>query len=244
MADLGTLASPVILVVDDDPGIQRLLARYLREQGFVSAVVGDGRSMDSWLQRHRADLIVLDLMLPGEDGLSIARRLRAKGNVAIIMLTAMGEDVDRIVGLEMGADDYLAKPFNPRELLARIRAVLRRGQGAVGRDEPPPGATLQFGDYSLDLEHHLLCCSGDEVRLTSGEMRLLVVLAQHPNRLLTRDRLMDLLGSTERDAFDRSIDVRITRLRRKVEPDPTQPRFIRTVWGEGYRFTPNGTAER
>lgn len=243
MAERKDEAPSLILVVDDDPGIQRLLARYLREQGFEVAVVGDGRSMDRWLQRHRADLIVLDLMLPGEDGLSIARRLRADGDVAIIMLTAMGEDVDRIVGLEMGADDYLAKPFNPRELLARIRAVLRRGRGPANRDEPAASNSLQFGDLSLDLERRLLFRDGEEVRLTNGEMRLLVALAQHPNRLLSRDRLMDLLGGTERDVFDRSIDVRVTRLRRKVEPDPAQPRYIRTVWGEGYRFTPDGTAE-
>ena len=176
MSDRGADALPLILVVDDDPGIQRLLSRYLREQGFETAVVGDGRDMDSWLQRHRPDLIVLDLMLPGEDGLSIARRLRAMDDVAIIMLTAMGEDVDRIVGLEMGADDYLAKPFNPRELLARIRAVLRRGPGRAGREAPASDSPLQFGDFSLDLERSLLFRNGEEVHLRdmSGNRTLVV----------------------------------------------------------------------
>ena len=232
-----------ILVVDDDPGIQRLLKRYLDEQGFSTAVVGDGMAMDQWLQQHQADLIILDLMLPGEDGLSLARRLRVSGNTPIIMLTARGEEVDRIIGLEMGADDYLPKPFNPRELLARIRAVLRRGTTVNEQSNDSSGENLLFGDFNLDLSRRLLFQQGEELRLTSGEIELLIVLAQHPNRVLTRDQLMDLLNSGSSDPFDRSIDVRITRLRSKIEPDPATPRFIRTAWGKGYRFTPEGTLE-
>jgi DNA-binding response OmpR family regulator len=232
-----------ILVVDDDPGIQRLLKRYLDEQGFTTAVVGDGKSMDQWLQQHQADLIILDLMLPGEDGLSLARRLRVSGNTPIIMLTARGEEVDRIIGLEMGADDYLPKPFNPRELLARIRAVLRRGSTAVEQNDSSSGESFLFGDFSLDPGRRILFRQGQEVGLTSGEIELLVVLVQHPNRVLSRDQIMDLLNGGARDPFDRSIDVRITRLRSKIEPNPAMPRFIRTVWGKGYRFTPKGTLE-
>jgi DNA-binding response OmpR family regulator len=229
-----------ILVVDDDPGIQQLLKRYLDEQGFTTAVVADGASMDQWLQQHQADLIILDLMLPGEDGLSLARRLRVSGNTPIIMLTARSEEVDRIIGLEMGADDYLPKPFNPRELLARIRAVLRRSATVVEQNDSSSVEIFQFGDFSLDLGRRILFRQGQEVGLTSGEIELLVVLVQHPNRVLTRDQIMDLLNGGARDPFDRSIDVRITRLRSKIESNPAMPRFIRTVWGKGYRFTPEG----
>ena len=236
-------SSPNILIVDDDPGIQRLLSRYLSEQGFITAVAGDGKSMDALLSKQHPDLIILDLMLPGEDGLSLARRLRVSGNTPIIMLTARGEEVDRIIGLEMGADDYLPKPFNPRELLARIRAVLRRGTTVVEKSDDSSGENLLFGDFNLDLSRRLLFRQGEELSLTSGEIELLIVLAQHPNRVLTRDQIMDLLNSGSSDPFDRSIDVRITRLRSKIEPDPATPRFIRTAWGKGYRFTPEGTLE-
>lgn len=232
-----------ILVVDDDPGIQQLLKRYLDEQGFRTSCVGEGKSMDQWLQQHDADLIILDLMLPGEDGLSLARRLRVSGNTPIIMLTACGEDVDRIIGLEMGADDYLPKPFNPRELLARIRAVLRRGAATVAQNDSSSEEKCSFGDFTLDLGRGLLFRQGQEIGLTSGEMELLVILVQHPNRVLTRDQLMDLLNSGSRDPFDRSIDVRITRLRSKIESNPATPQFIRTVWGKGYRFTPKAEPE-
>jgi DNA-binding response OmpR family regulator len=237
------ISSPTILIVDDDQGIQRLLSRYLSEQDFVTAVVGDGKTMNQWLLHNQADLIILDLMLPGEDGLSLARRLRVSGNTPIIMLTARGEEVDRIIGLEMGADDYLPKPFNPRELLARIRAVLRRGTTAVEQNIFSSEENLLFGDFNLDLSRRLLFQQGEELRLTNGEIELLIVLAQHPNRVLTRDQIMDLLNSGSSDPFDRSIDVRITRLRSKIEPDPATPRFIRTAWGKGYRFTPEGTVE-
>ncbi len=225
-----------ILVVDDDPALRDLLGRYLREQGYDVNLVGDGPAMDRYLGENRPDLIVLDLMLPGEDGLAIAKRLRVDEGPPIIMLSARGEDVDRIVGLEVGADDYLAKPFNPRELLARIRAVLRRGaeQGKAA------GPALRFGPYRIDTARRRLFREGEPVALTSGEYALLEAFAQHPNRVLSRDQLVDLLKGYERSPFDRSVDVRVTRLRRKIEPDPGHPVYITTVWGEGYLFSPQG----
>ncbi len=230
--------SPQLLVVDDDANLRALLLRYLGEQGFAVAGVADGVEMDRYLERHPVDLLVLDLMLPGEDGLSIARRLRASRNLPIIILSARGEEVDRIVGLEVGADDYLPKPFSPRELLARIRAVLRR-QAPVA---PAPAVTagFQFGDFTFDPESRVLTRAGAEVALTAGETALLAVFVQHPNRVLSRDRLVDLLKGYDRSPFDRSVDVRVTRLRRKIEEDPAHPVFVRTVWGEGYLFTPKG----
>jgi two-component system phosphate regulon response regulator OmpR len=194
--------------------------------------------MDAWLREHRADLLVLDIMLPGEDGLSLARRLRSTSQVPIVMLSARGDDVDRIVGLEVGADDYLAKPFNPRELLARIRAVLRRQTAA-----PSPAGeegVLAFGPYRLDPERRELTRDGEPIALTGGELELLQALAERPNRVLDRDRLLGLLKGYERSPFDRSIDVQIARLRAKIEPDTKRPRYIRTVWGKGYMFTPQG----
>ncbi|OGI43094.1 MAG: two-component system response regulator OmpR [Candidatus Muproteobacteria bacterium RBG_16_64_11] len=231
------IATEHLLVVDDDPRLRELLARYLGEQGFRVSAVADGAAMDALLARARPDLVILDLMLPGEDGLSIARRLRARDNTPIIILSARGEDVDRIVGLEVGADDYLPKPFNPRELLARIRAVLRRPATAS------PATTdgiHRFGPFTLDVTRHTLVRDGQEISLTAGEFALLRVLAGHPNRVLTRDQLIEHLKGYERSAFDRSIDVRVTRLRRKIEDDPAAPRYLRTVWGEGYLFTPEG----
>lgn len=231
-----------VLIVDDDPKLQQLLSRYLSKQGYVTAVAGDGLEMDKWLQQHHPDLVIMDLMLPGEDGLSLAQRLRKSNNVPIIMLSARGEEVDRIVGLEVGADDYLPKPFNPRELLARIRAVLRRNSPNVQAEEPPPGPSLSFGEFRLDTERRLLFRSDEEVTLTNGEMALLIVLAQHPDRVLSRDQLMNIISGHNHEPFDRSIDVRVTRLRQKIEPDPSSPRFIRTAWGQGYRFTPKGNS--
>lgn len=228
--------STKILVVDDDPALRDLLGRYLREQGFDVSLVGDGVAMDRYLAENSPELIVLDLMLPGEDGLAIAKRLRSQGAPPIIMLSARGEDVDRIVGLEIGADDYLAKPFNPRELLARIRAVLRRGkEGAQAA-----GPSMRFGPYRLDTARRRLFRDGEPVALTSGEYALLEAFVQHPNRVLSRDQLVDLLKGYERSPFDRSVDVRVTRLRRKIEPDPSHPVYITTVWGEGYLFSPQG----
>ncbi len=233
-------SAPTILIVDDDPKLQQLLSRYLSEQGYITAVAGDGIEMDNWLQHNHPDLVIMDLMLPGEDGLSLAQRLRSSENIPIIMLSARGEEIDRIVGLEIGADDYLPKPFNPRELLARIRAVLRRNTATAQTENMPPEQVLPFGEFTLDIERKLLFRSDEEVVLTTGEMTLLIVLAQHPDHVLSRDQLMDMITGHNHEPFDRSIDVRITRLRHKIEPDPSSPQFIRTVWGQGYRFTPNG----
>ena len=227
-----------ILIVDDDPALRDMLAAYLGEQGFAVEAVGDGTGMDEALAGSRPDLVLLDLMLPGEDGLSLTRRLRAHSAIPIIMVSARGEEVDRIVGLELGADDYLAKPFNPRELVARIRAVLRR-RGAA----PAVAAAdaISFGPFRLDLAAHALTRDGVPVALTTAEFTLLSVFARHPGRVLSRDRLVTLVQDEERLPFDRSIDVRVARLRRKIEPAPENPRYIRTVWGVGYLFAPHGS---
>jgi len=227
-----------ILVVDDDAGLRELLQEYLTAQGCQVTTVADGIAMDAHLAGHTADLVILDLMLPGEDGLALARKLRARGNVPIIMLSARGEDVDRIVGLEVGADDYLAKPFNPRELLARIRALLRRSDSPHAADETPKHDVYRFGDFHLNIDSRDLLRNGISVPLTAGEFNLLRIFIEHPNRVLSRDGIMDMLKGYERSPFDRSIDVRVTRLRRKIEDDPNAPKFVRTVWGEGYLFAP------
>jgi DNA-binding response OmpR family regulator len=231
-----------IVVVDDDPDLRDLLIGYLAREGFAVTGAESGRDMDVVLAQGGCDLILLDLMLPGEDGLSIARRLRQTSQVPIIMLSARGDDVDRIVGLEVGADDYVAKPFNPRELLARIRAVLRRRGAGEGQaeDETADKDTFAFGPYRLDMRSRELLKEGVAVVLTGGELDLLGALAAHPNRVLDRDRLLDLLKGYERSPFDRSVDVQVARLRAKIEPDTKRPRYIRTVWGKGYMFTPNG----
>lgn len=230
-----------ILVVDDDADLRLLLADYLRREGYQVDTVEDGVAMDAWLESETPDLLILDLMLPGEDGLTLARRLRKRSQVPIVMISARGDDVDRIVGLEVGADDYLPKPFNPRELLARIRAVLRR-QSPSAAAEPDEADVVSFGDYRLDPERRELTRNGEPVALTGGEFDLLHILARHPNRVLDRDRLLDLLKGYERSPFDRSIDVQVARLRAKIEPDTKRPRYIRTVWGKGYMFTPRGEA--
>ncbi|MBZ0105318.1 MAG: response regulator [Sulfuricella denitrificans] len=229
-----------ILVVDDDPGLRELLQQYLTEQGYAVAAVNDGMAMERHLAQQCADLVILDLMLPGEDGLTLARKLRAQGSQPIIMLSARGEDIDRIIGLEVGADDYLAKPFNPRELLARIRAVLRRKENLKPEATVPPSGIFSFGPYRLDTNAHQLSHDSAEVALTAGEFNLLRIFVEHPGRVLGRDMLMDLIKGYERTPFDRSIDVRVTRLRRKIEEDPAAPAYIRTVWGEGYLFAPQG----
>jgi DNA-binding response OmpR family regulator len=226
-----------ILIVDDDPALRELLQRYLGEQGLRVAGVADGEGMDQYLRDQAADLIILDLMLPGEDGLSIARRLLGSHDIPILMLSARGEDVDRIVGLEIGADDYLAKPFNPRELLARIRAILRRRHQEPA-STPGDDRVHRFGDCRLDLGSQTLTRAGKRVTLTSGELSLLKIFVEHPNRVLSRDTLVDMLSGYERSPYDRSIDVRVARLRRKLESDPADPVYIQTIWGEGYRFSP------
>lgn len=229
-----------LLIVDDDAELRDLLVRYLRNNGFDAVAVADGLAMERYLRGHPVDLVILDLMLPGKDGLAIARELRSEGGPPIIMLTARGDEVDRIVGLEVGADDYLAKPFNARELLARIRAVLRRRTPDTAAMRAGEGQAYLFGPYRLDVKMHRLLRGDTEVPLTAADFKLLCLFARHPNQLLSRDTLMDMLKGYERAPFDRSIDVRITRLRRKIEVSPAAQVFIRTVRGEGYMFTPDG----
>ncbi len=238
-----TEAKTKILVVDDDLRLRDLLTRYLGEQGFAVRAVSEAQAMDRLLAHERCDLMVLDLMLPGEDGLSICRRLRGTRNpIPIIMLTAKGEDVDRIVGLEMGADDYLPKPFNPRELVARINAVLRRRASPLPPGAPSAAAeSVAFGGMTVDLATRTLVKGGESIPLTTGEFALLKVLVTHPRVPLSRDKLMELARGREYEVFDRAIDVQVSRLRKLVEPDPSSPTFIQTVWGFGYVFVPDGT---
>jgi two-component system phosphate regulon response regulator OmpR len=232
-----------ILMVDDDVRMRELLQRYLTEQGFNIKTVADSAEMDAVIAEEHIDLLVLDLMLPGEDGLAICRRLRAaESAMPIIMLTARGDEVDRIIGLEMGADDYLPKPFNPRELLARINAIMRR----QGRKEPSgPGlvpGSLAFGEFLFDPSTRSLNRNGENITITSGEFALLKVFIDHPRQPLSRDRLMQLARGRELDVFDRSIDVQVSRLRRLIESDPAHPRYLQTMWGFGYVFIPDGEA--
>jgi two-component system phosphate regulon response regulator OmpR len=229
-----------ILIVDDDHRHRDLLVRFLGGEGYEVKAVPDAPAMDKQLARERYDLVVLDLMLPGEDGLAICRRLRAQDTApAIIMLTAKGDDVDRIVGLEMGADDYLPKPFNPKELVARVKAVLRRKTPSGPPGAPAAGGVFQFGDFSLNLATRTLTRAGKEVSLTTGEFSVLKVLVQHPRQPLSRDKLMELARGREYEVFDRSIDVQISRLRKIVEDDASKPKHIQTVWGFGYVFVPD-----
>ena len=224
-----------LLIVDDDPEIRDLLARFLREHGFQVSVAAEGEEMLQLLQDSEPDLVVLDLMLPGEDGLSLCRRLSADYTVPIIMLTAVAEEADRIVGLEMGADDYLTKPFNPRELLARIRAVLRRvGQSAKGNQ----GQLVSFQGWQLDLgRRELKREDGTLVPLSAGEFRLLQVLAEHPQQVLSRDFLLERTHGRESGPYDRSVDIQLSRLRHKIEDNPREPGIIKTVRSGGYMFS-------
>lgn len=229
-----------LLLVDDDVRLRELLVRYLETQGFAVKGVGDAVQMRQALDRGHYDLIVLDLMLPGENGLDICRRLRGQGDTTpIVMLTAKGDEIDRIVGLEIGADDYLPKPVNPRELLARIRSVLRRVQPAVGAPHAE-GGEIAFGPFKLDLGKRELTREGIALKLTSGEFAVLSVLLRHARQPLSRDRLMSLARGREHDAFERSIDVSIARLRKLLEEDPRSPRLLQTVWGVGYVYVPPG----
>jgi two-component system phosphate regulon response regulator OmpR len=232
-----------VLVVDDDQRLRELLQRYLDEQGFAVKGVDGAAAMDKALARERYDLVVLDLMMPGEDGLSVCRRLRGgKDETPIIMLTAKGDDVDRIIGLEMGADDYLPKPFNPRELVARIHAVLRRRAAPLPAGAPAiEEGEVGFGSVSVNLATRILTRKGKEHALTTGEFAVLKVLLQHPRQPLSRDKLMELARGREYEVFDRAIDVQVSRLRKLVEDDPAKPRYIQTVWGFGYVFVPDGT---
>ncbi|ACH65008.1 two-component system response regulator OmpR [Aliivibrio fischeri] len=230
-----------ILVVDDDARLRSLLERYLSEQGFQVRSVANSEQMDRLLARETFHLMVLDLMLPGEDGLSICRRLRSANNMLpILMLTAKGDEIDRIVGLEVGADDYLPKPFNPRELLARIRAVLRRqvieAPGAPSAEDK----MIEFGEFRLNLGTREMFRNDEPMPLTSGEFAVLKSLVTNMREPMSRDKLMNMARGREYSAMERSIDVQISRLRRMIEEDPSRPRYIQTVWGLGYVFVPDG----
>lgn len=229
-----------ILVVDDDKRLRELLQRYLGEQGFSVHTAENGEALDRLIGRETFDLIILDLMLPGEDGLSLCRRLRSNDpNQPIIMLTAKGDEIDRIVGLEMGADDYLPKPFNPRELVARMQAVLRRHTPAVPGAPTGEDRLVTFGKIEVNLATRELFREGESMPLTTGEFAVLKSLLDHPRQPLSRDRLMSLSRGREYGPFDRAIDVQISRLRKLVEPDPGKPRYLQTVWGFGYVFVPD-----
>lgn len=236
-----TEQSKKILVVDDDIRLRELLQRYLTEQGFTVKVASDAKEMDAALAAGSVDLMVLDLMLPGEDGLSICRRIRGMGTVLpIVMLTARGDEVDRIIGLEMGADDYLPKPFNPRELLARINAVLRRHERLLPSAPAISSDQVHIGEFVFNASTRSLSKDGASVTITSGEFALLKVFVDHPRQPLSRDKLMQLARGRELDVFDRSIDVQVSRLRKLIEPDPAHPRYLQTMWGFGYVFIPDG----
>ena len=234
-------APPLILIVEDDARTRTLLEQYLKEQGFSAVSVANGRRIDETLAAHPVKLMILDLMLPGEDGLSICRRLRARGeDVPIIILTAKGDEVDRVVGLEIGADDYVPKPFSPRELLARINAVLRRRQPAPAYGAPSPIAqVVRIGKCELNLGTRELRRAGKTVVMSTGEFAVLEALARHPHVPLSRERLMDLSRGKEHGVHDRSMDVQVSRVRRLVEEDSSKPRYIQTVWGFGYVFVPD-----
>lgn len=230
---------PHLLVVDDDREILTLVSQFLTRHGYRVSTARDGQEMLRRLDEWAIDLIVLDLMLPGTDGLTLCRQIRASSTLPIIMLTAMGEDMDRIVGLEMGADDYLAKPFNPRELLARVKAVLRRTEGPAKAEPSPTGSVLEFAGWRLDLtRRELHSPEGVQVDMSAGQFDLLAAFVGHPQRVLTRDQLLDLSRGRAAGPFDRSIDVQVSRLRRKIEPDPREPTMIKTVRSGGYIFTP------
>lgn len=237
---------PKILIVDDDERLRNLLSRYLNEQGYETFTAIDAKEMNPLIESQEFHLIILDLMLPGEDGLSICRRLRGSNiNTPILMLTAKSEEIDRILGLEMGADDYLPKPFNPRELLARINAILRRtalGAPILGthtHTSPQENDKIIFGEFVLDLKARTLHRNNRIIPITTNEFILLKALAHHPNIPLSRDRLMELTHGREHDALNRSLDVQVSRLRRLIEDDPSNPIHIKTIWGVGYVFIPN-----
>jgi len=234
-----------VLIVDDDPDLCDLLSEYLAANGLTVAAAGDGAAMRQAMARQMPDVVVLDLMLPGEDGLSLARELRARSEVGILMLSARGEEMDRVIGLEVGADDYVAKPFSPRELLARVRALVRRTRAATTAATPVAiPERYCFGPFALDIAAHRLLRDGLEVHITTAEFELLRVFVERPNRVLNRDDIIDLLKGYDRDPFDRTVDIRVTRLRRRIEANPSHPTYIRTVRGEGYLFTPLGAQVR
>jgi len=224
-----------ILVVDDDAEIRSLLGDYLRKNGYRASAVADGKAMWTALARGKVDLVVLDLMLPGDDGLTLCRKLRSEAETPVIMLTARGEETDRIVGLEMGADDYLAKPFSPRELLARIKSVLRRYRSLPRNLRADDAREIAFAGWRLDVvARHLVSAQGVVTSLSGSEYQLLRVFLSHPNHVLTRDQLMVLSKGREADPLERGIDIQVSRLRHRLNDDPSDPRIIKTVRGEGY----------
>ena len=234
-----------ILVVDDDAEIRNLLCDYLRSNGYRASAVADGKAMWAALGRARYDLIVLDLMLPGEDGLSLCRKLRVEADTPVIMLTARGEETDRIVGLEMGADDYLAKPFNPRELLARIKSVLRRHRALPRNLKTDVAQRVRFAGWTLDtMARHLVSAEGVVTSLSGSEYEVLRVLLSHPNQVVTRDQLMLLAKGREADPLDRTIDLQVSRLRHRLGDDLDEPRIIKTVRGQGYLLAVRVDLER
>jgi two-component system, OmpR family, response regulator len=255
MADFGVKLPPMstateapkphILIVDDDTEIRELLSRFLSKHDFRVTTAKDGRDMQQALQDWKIDLIVLDLMMPGDDGLTLCRQVRADSDIPIIMLTAMGEDVDRIIGLEVGADDYIPKPFNPRELAARIKAVLRRTTVAPLAPVQPVGEggaeKIRFDIFELETSTRTLRKGDEVISLTAGEYELLVAFVEHPRRVLNRDQLLDMARGRAAIPFDRAIDVQVGRLRKKIEPDQKNPTLIKTVRGGGYMFTPEVT---
>ncbi len=232
-----------ILLIDDDAELRQLLATYLGRHGFDTLLLPDTRQLDAFIERYQPQLLVLDLMLPGEDGLATCRRLRARGETRpVIMLTARDEPVDRVIGLEMGADDYLGKPFDPRELVARIEAVLRRAARPPAAPDPD-GGIVRFGDWLFDRGARQLSRGSESVPLTSGEFALLNTLVANANRPMKRERLLELTRGESSEAFDRAIDVQIHRLRRLLEVDPARPRYLQTVWGVGYVFVPDSASD-
>jgi DNA-binding response OmpR family regulator len=232
------LSGETILVVDDEPSIREIVSLYLKRSGFEVNTAADGQAALDALARHAFDLVVLDLMLPKVDGLEITRRLRATSQTPIIMLTARSEEIDRILGLEMGADDYVTKPFSPQELVSRVRAVLRRGQRAQPNSLDTGERPLVYDDLRIDPQTRLVATRGREITLTAREFDLLWLLARHPRQVFNRDQLLDLVWGVTEYIDASTITVHVRRLREKIEPDPADPRYIQTVWGVGYKFEP------
>jgi two-component system OmpR family response regulator len=238
--------SPVVAVVEDDAEIRALVAAHLGREGFEAVACPDGAALDRLRAERRVDAIVLDVMIPGEDGLSICRRIAAEGRIPIIIVSARGEDLDRIIGLEIGADDYLPKPFNPRELVARLRAVLRRAGPSTASVEPgSPAEVYRFNGWRLDASARTLTApDGADVAVSNGELSLLVAFARHPRRVLSREQLLDWTRGPDAAPFDRAIDVQLSRLRRKLDDDPRAPTLIKTVRGDGYLFAADVRREK
>ena len=233
----------MIWVVDDDPELRKMVGTYLIDQGYDVRCLCDAKQLEARLEFQRPDLVVLDLMLPGDDGLTVLRRLRDAGDdLPVVMLAARADGVDRIIGLEQGADDYLGKPFLPRELTARIESVLRRRSNVPAGTPLADGAQVIFGDNQLDLAARTLIRNGTAQVITSGEFSLLAAFVQHPHRPLSRERLIELARGPESDTDSRSMDVQVSRVRKLIEPDPSRPRYLQTVWGYGYVFVPDGTS--